>query len=258
MRYTTFAVVLALALVSPRAAAALSSPLSVALEPLSLSGSGSIELLCTVIVPADAKTCTIEVQPPLGFRAEPRTITITGAAPGVQIVRRITLTPSDTFQKKGSKTVLVDLLATGPNGALPTGVSTQSKTFTYTNPRLDVVQYLWIGGFGIILGYIARFLINLLKTIPAPAPFVDATAAGRITTFVQKHYYWVDGGITLALGLLILIGFIRNELPPDAAAYWYGALILGVGVGALTNSELLTRLVAGLPRSGGVAVTRTV
>ena len=232
--------------------------LLLSIDPATVSNSGSTELICRVTIPDAATSCTVDVQPPLGFRAEPRSITITGAALPLVVMRKVTLTPVDTYQNGGTKVVRADLFASDTNGPIRLAAPTQQTSFEYVNCRLSIRKYLWIGFFGIVIGYLIRFLINILKTIPAPSPFARDADSGPITAFVQKYYYWIDGFVTVVLGLVILVSFVKNDFPPEAAARWYGALVVGVGVGALTNSELLTRLIAGLPRSGSVVVSRTV
>jgi hypothetical protein len=44
-----------------------------------------------------------------------------------------------------------------------------------------------------------------------------------------------------------MLALIKNGHPHDSAAQWYGALIGGVALGLLTNSELITKIP--VPRS---------
>lgn len=64
---------------------------------------------------------------------------------------------------------------------------------------------------------------------------------GPITRFVKDHYCQVDFAVTVALGAAALIALIKDGHPPESASAWYSALILGLGLGALTNSELITK-----------------
>jgi hypothetical protein len=65
---------------------------------------------------------------------------------------------------------------------------------------------------------------------------------GPITGFVMRHYYTVDGTVTLVLGILALLGLSAHGRPPESTAWWGAALTLGVGLGLLTNSELITKV----------------
>ncbi len=60
--------------------------------------------------------------------------------------------------------------------------------------------------------------------------------------FVLEHYYWVDFAVTLTVGFLALAALMKNGRPPASAEYWPEAIVLGVGLGLLTNSDLLTRV----------------
>lgn len=48
--------------------------------------------------------------------------------------------------------------------------------------------------------------------------------------------------MTLLIGLFVLLYLLKDGHVPDSAAYWYGALVTGVGLGLLTNSELIVKL----------------
>jgi len=48
--------------------------------------------------------------------------------------------------------------------------------------------------------------------------------------------------VTAAIGFLALVALVQDGQPPQNATYWYTALAVGVGLGLLTNSELLTKL----------------
>lgn len=110
-------------------------------------------------------------------------------------------------------------------------------------PTISLGRYLLVGLAGVLIGYAIRLLVKVLSTVPPPALApTPAGSAGPVTTFVTRHYYAVDCAVTLTLGLLVLIFFIKDGHPPDAGIQWYGALGIGVGLGLLTNSELVTKL----------------
>jgi hypothetical protein len=110
-------------------------------------------------------------------------------------------------------------------------------------PAIPIVQYLLWGLLGVAVGYGIRLLVKVLSKIPEPIPL--ANDDGPITKFVKKYYFLVDCLVTLVLGLFVLLYLIKDGHVPDSAAYWYGAVVTGVGLGLLTNSELIVKLPRG-------------
>jgi hypothetical protein len=104
---------------------------------------------------------------------------------------------------------------------------------------------------GFILGYLLRIVTGVLKKIPPPAPLQAAGSGGGgngggeegpVTTLVKNHYYIVDFLISLVLAFVVLLYWMREGHLPDSASAWYGALLTGIGLGFLTNNDLLARI----------------
>ena len=120
----------------------------------------------------------------------------------------------------------------------------QAVTFTYTK-RLQVRFYFALGLAGFILGYLLRIVTGVLKKITPPAPLQAGNGGGEdgpVTVFVKNHYYVVDFLTSLVLAFIVLLYLMREGHPPDSASTWYGALLTGIGLGFLTNNDLLTRI----------------
>jgi len=114
-------------------------------------------------------------------------------------------------------------------------------------PEVPLAAYFGFGLVGIFLGYWLRLFVKILSstTPPQPAPIAAGNPPanpGPFTSFVMKHYYAVDLSVTIAIGFLILVSLIKDGNPPDNALAWYSAVAMGVGLGLLTNSELITKL----------------
>lgn len=128
----------------------------------------------------------------------------------------------------------------------PTATSvfaTGSASFTYLR-RIAVWMYFLLGAGGIAVGYLLRIVMQVQKTITPEEPFVEGESAkpGPITAFVTNHYYAVDFSVCLTLGLLSMLLLLKSGHVPDESAYWYEALVLGVGLGLLTNTDLVLRV----------------
>jgi hypothetical protein len=110
-------------------------------------------------------------------------------------------------------------------------------------PEQRLVSYLGVGAVGIVLGYLLRLVIKALSSTTPPVP-VNQTGGqpGPITRFVANHYYPIDCAVTLVLGLAAMLVLVKDAHLPDNAANWYGAGLLGLGLGLLTNSELITKV----------------
>jgi hypothetical protein len=119
-------------------------------------------------------------------------------------------------------------------------------------PEVPLSTYFGFGLIGIFLGYWLRLFVKILSSITPPQPLSIATGIsltkGRLTAFVIAHYYAIDLAVTIAIGFLILVSLIKDGNPPDNALSWYSALAMGVGLGLLTNSELLTKLTSRNPQ----------
>ena len=145
----------------------------------------------------------------------------------------------------GEYSVLAHATAQPSGTGVPLAVD-QAVTFTYTR-RLPVKCYFLLGLAGFVLGYLLRIVTGVLKKIPAPAPAIpnDAGGGGQdgpVTMFVKRHYYLVDFLVSLVLAFVVLLYLMREGHPPDTASAWYGALLTGIGLGFLTNNDLLARI----------------
>ena len=126
-----------------------------------------------------------------------------------------------------------------------TAVLASATSTVSIRPEQSLAAYLGLGALGILLGYLLRLLIKVLSTTTAPAPDPPkgpAPVLGPIGRFVAAHYYKVDCLVTVVLGLAALLILVREGRLPDNGAVWYGALLMGLGLGLLTNSELITKL----------------
>ena len=122
-------------------------------------------------------------------------------------------------------------------------IATEMLDFDY-QPAITVSRYLLIAAIGVVVGFFVRMLLNALAEVQSTANLALAatpTPAG-LRKFVLEHYTLVNFFVTLVLGILVLLSLMKDGRPPSNAPYWYSALIIGVGLGLLTNSELLTRV----------------
>jgi hypothetical protein len=208
--------------------------------------SNSAQLLVTADIPSTSGKTDIQFVAPPGFAIEPARLGF-DPQPGKRIVavtvRRTTDVPTSDYSILARATVQPS--TTGSLFAID-----QIVTFTYTN-RLQIKFYFVLGLIGFILGYLLRIVTGVLKKIPPPAPLQaaggggggnDGSEDGPVTTFVKKHYYVVDFLVSLVLAFIVLLYLMREGHPPDSASAWYGALLTGIGLGFLTNNDLLARI----------------
>jgi hypothetical protein len=126
------------------------------------------------------------------------------------------------------------------NGA-ETILASRLFTFRYM-AQISTAAYIALGGVGIALGYLLRMFVKVLSTIAPPRPVqASPTSEGPISRFARTHYYVVDFLVTVTIGFLALVALMQGARPPQTAAAWPHALTLGVSLGLLTNSELLTK-----------------
>jgi len=104
--------------------------------------------------------------------------------------------------------------------------------------------YFAIGSLGIALGYLVRIVIDTLGSLPKPPAMAlpDAPTPGPLGRFISVHYYLVDFMVSLLLGFAALVALVKEGHPPETGSAWYSALVLGLGLGLFTNSDLITRL----------------
>jgi hypothetical protein len=228
-------------LLGTQASAAQTSP-SVAyqLRAKDFDTSDSAQLLVTVDAPANFGKVAVQFVAPPGFVVDPDTLNF-DPQPGKRIIAVSVRRAGDAIG--GEYSILAHATALPPGSGPPLAVD-QLVTFTYIK-RLKVKFYFLLGLAGFIVGYLLRIVTGVLKNIPAPAPVLPTGGAGQdgpITVFVKNHYYSVDFSVSLALAFVVLLYLMREGHPPDSAAAWYGALLTGIGLGFLTNNDLLARI----------------
>ena len=175
-----------------------------------------------------------------GFSISPAEVAWPAGATHATFVASADLTPSTTSPPNSAS--VVASLSRDEGGVAKTLV-TEILDFDY-QPALGVTRYLFIGALGVGIGYLLRLAIKALSEAESAAKLaLGATPAPTgLREFVLKHYYLVDFAVTLILGLLVLMSLMKDGRPPMNASYWYNALVIGVGLGLLTNSDLLTRV----------------
>ena len=172
-----------------------------------------------------------------GLDVQPASIDIKGGLARFESTGTISRKKGTARPRVGEHRLVAEL--TSLDGTRPFYVQ-QSMAVLYRD-WITVPCYLAVALLGVVLGYVIRFFVNILKSLPAPSP-EPAAGEGPITIWVKAHYYQVDFLVTLAIAFVILVGLIKESRPPDTGATWYAALALGTALGVLTNSELLTRL----------------
>jgi uncharacterized membrane protein len=176
-----------------------------------------------------------------GQGSSPNTARVSLGAVQGRVTKVFMLDPPSRSIPRGKYRLLASVAATPPNAAEETVLAQSEFDVDYV-PAISLIPYLGLGLVGIVAGYLLRLLVKVLASITPPVPFTKNTGDGPITRFVKKYYYLVDCLVTLVLGLFVLLYLIKDGHVPDSAAYWYGALVTGVGLGLLTNSELITKL----------------
>ena len=212
--------------------------LDAALFPVDVVGAEASEAVVTIEAGLPIANATLGFQAPPGFSVRPTAVRLppfTGRFVQHAIVAREDGAPSD-----GSRPLIVRLALL--DGGRETIAASRVLTFWYT-AQISTAAYVTLGGIGIALGYLLRLLVKLLGVVPRPAPVLAAPPPeGPIGRFVRTHYYIVDFLVTLTIGFLALAALMQGARPPQTAAAWPQALTLGVSLGLLTNSELLTKL----------------
>lgn len=202
--------------------------------------SNSAQLLVTADIPTTSGKIDIQFVAPPGFAIEPAGLVFDPQA-GKRVVavtvRRTADVPSSDYS------ILAHATAQPSNAGAPLVID-QVVTFTYTK-RLQVRFYFALGLAGFILGYLLRIVTGVLKNVTPPAPLQAVNGGGGdgpVTVFVKNHYYVVDFLTSLVLAFIVLLYLMREGHPPDSASAWYGALLTGIGLGFLTNNDLLARI----------------
>lgn len=224
----------------PQAAQPRDVTLSLDLVPQQIVNDQPIQVIATIDSPNELAGATLELTPPPGFRFDQASFTL------------------PTFSRRLVQSAILRPQAPGPSGERPIVARLMTKASTGSTvahasqiaklafvAEISLAVYLGVATIGVGLGYLLRLLIKVLTTVQPPpaAPVAGGEAAtGPITRFVQRHYYWVDFLVTVGLGVVVLVWLSHDGRPPQTVAVWPKALATGVGLGLLTNSELLTKL----------------
>jgi hypothetical protein len=156
--------------------------------------------------------------------------------------------------------VLVATIIPQPAAGQAVGSAVEPLSTTYFNftyvPLVEVHAYFFLGALGIALGYLVRMAKKLLdSTEPPPhrialakaeALRANATTGDVPPTTPQrlfwKYWYVVDFGVTVVLGIVVLITLMQNGLPPTTASHSANAFAIGIALGLLTNTEIITKV----------------
>lgn len=181
---------------------------------------------------------TVRFRASRGFHVTPVEMSWSGTADNTVVVCLADVTTSGTETGQITGAIMTSALLKNEQ------VASDILEFEY-QPGLRVCIYLLVGLTGVAIGYAVRMLVLALKAVQ---PQVEAqTLAAEespkgLRKFVLEHYWTVDFAVTLVLGFLALVALMKDGRPPATATYWHHAAMLGVGLGLLTNSDLLTRV----------------
>jgi len=213
-------------------------------EPQDIVNESSVLLVVEIDTTQPLNAAILEVTPPVGFVVTPQNKLALPAFDAHLRLTQLWLKRMNSSTPIGTSTVHVHLFQDAVN---PRALVDSSIQFKYYE-RISVCAYLSWGILGIVLGYLIRLIIKAQQSVPAPAPAPPGPAIpappapGPITRFVTKYYYPVDGALTVLIGFLALLVLLKDHHAPDNVLYWYSALGSGVALGALTNSELITKV----------------
>jgi len=215
------------------------------LMPKTVIDQSPAQMLIIIESPQKLTGAAITIVPPPGFKADPPAFSLpdfTGKITQTSVFKAL-----DSDVRPGERYVIQvqSYVSSGSGGR--TLLADQTLPFDYKTNQISLRAYFALGVLGILIGYCLRLMLNVLATVPAPPLAAPPSGAvpplvGPITAFVQKHYYSVDVLVTIALGYFALVAMSQGNRPPQTANFWYSALAMGVGLGLLTNSELLTKL----------------
>jgi hypothetical protein len=213
----------------------------VSMAPAEIINDGLSKLTIDVDTPSELNGAILEVTSPVGFSVLPQ--------------NKITLPVFNTAYKETGFS-LKRTGSTAPIGQAKVSVRLLPDANSHLSPAFGEVQfnykerisncaYIVWGIIGIIIGYGIRLVLKAQQSVPVPLPAPAPPApppGGPVTRFVTRYYYPVDGALTLIIGLLALLVLLKDNHVPDTTLYWYSALGAGVALGALTNSELITKV----------------
>jgi hypothetical protein len=213
----------------------------VSMAPAEIINDGLSKLTIDIDTPSELNGAILEVTPPVGFSVLPQ--------------NKITLPVFNTTYKETG----FSLKRTGSSaiiGQAKVSVHLSPDANSHLSPAFGEIQfnykerisncsYIVWGLIAIIIGYGIRLILKAQQAVPAPLPAPALPApppGGPITRFVTKYYYPVDCTLTVIIGILALLVLLKDNHVPDTTLYWYSALGAGVALGALTNSELITKV----------------
>jgi hypothetical protein len=214
------------------------------LEPQDIVNESSVLLVVEIDTMQPLSAAVLEVTPPVGFVVTPQNKLTLPAFDAHLRLTQFWLNRTNSFTPIGTPTVHVHLFQNAANAHALVDSSIQFKYYE----RISVCAYLGWGILGIVLGYLIRLIIKAQQSVPVPSPAPENPAVpappppGPITRFITKYYYPVDGALTVLIGFLALLVLLKDHHAPDNVLYWYSALGSGVALGALTNSELITKV----------------
>lgn len=210
-------------------------------ERLRSDAAGQVILTVTT-TEAISEAVVLRVSPPPGFVVDPPEIRRSSIPGG--FIESVRITPVDVLESTEAMPIVVQLA----KGAKGDDVIASAVTEIGFREAVSTTCFLGLGLIGIALGWSLRILLQVFEVITppsaAPLPTESTTTLGPIGSFVEKHYYAVDLGVALALGLIAMMLLMDGSRPPDTVRAWPGALTLGASFGALANTELFTRVKA--------------
>jgi len=224
-------------------AQAATPPPSLAIPPISqdLQDGRPAQLPVKVVAP-DGGTLAVTVPP--GFQVQPALQDISKSSSEQTVILNLTPPPKSTVVKSGFIRIELKHVETGKPSTL-----LAEKTFALTYELgQSLALYFFLGLLGIAIGYLLRRVIKILSSLPVPPEIIARAVAAEpapptgLGRFIEENYYLVDGLVTAVLGFLILTSLVKDGRPPENGLFWYGAVPLGVGIGLLTNSELVTQI----------------
>jgi hypothetical protein len=201
------------------------------------------QLALTIEPQSALQNIVLRIVPPPGFDIDRSTLTIPNLSG--KVTELFTVQSKKGRQPNSGGFLLASLERPQGNGKQVEQITSEKLQLDYV-PEIPVTSYVWLGILGVALGYLLRLLLKVLQSIPPedrpqPDPEKPAKQPGPFTRLVKEHYYLTDFLVTLGLGFIALIAMTKGNHPPDTGNLWYTALAVGVGIGLLTNSELLTK-----------------